>query len=121
MADKAQKAEPITLFGSNDATRNYLHIDDLTEAIKRVIQMRQTGTFACTHPQSTRLSEMANAAYCAFGTQAAGKVVYLQEKANLLDLPPCTDFELYSKIGYWPQITIADGYIRIKDHRESCS
>ncbi|MFH0020742.1 NAD-dependent epimerase/dehydratase family protein [Pseudomonas fluorescens] len=121
MADKAQRAEPITLFGSNDATRNYLHIGDLSEIIKRVIQTRQTGIYACANPQSTRLSEMASAAYRAFGTQDRGTVVYLREKADLLDLPRCTEFELYSKIGYRPQIAIADGYARIKDYRERWS
>ncbi|MCE6976000.1 NAD(P)-dependent oxidoreductase [Pseudomonas frederiksbergensis] len=119
IADKAQKGMSVELYGTNDARRNYIHLSDLTETIARVAEQRQVGVFACIHPHYVRLSEMANAAYYAFGT--AGQITFLTDKPDLSDLPQTDDFELYSKISFWPGIDIKDGYKRIKTQREKCS
>lgn len=116
IADKAQNGQPIEIYGAHDARRNYIHLLDLTETIARVAEQRQVGVFACIHPDHVLLSEMANAAYCAFET--VGQITFLTDKPDLADLPQTDDFELYSKISFWPRIDIKDGYKRIKNQRE---
>ena len=119
IADKAQNGQSVEIYGTHDARRNYIHLSDLTETIARVAEQRQVGIFACIHPHYVHLSEMANAAYCAFGT--AGQIMFLTDKSDLVDLPRTDDFELYPKINFWPGIDIKDAYKRIKAEREKRS
>lgn len=116
MADRAQADEEIALYGSHDARRNYLHIDDLSELAWRIIQQRCTGVFTCAHPQSVTLSEMAKAAFSAFGRTREAR--FLPEKPALPDLPEISDYAVYDRVGYHPRINIWEGYRRIRDYRE---
>lgn len=119
MADRAQAGQDISLYGSNNALRNYLHLDDLAEICCRVVQGRSTGTFTCASPQSVRLSELADAAFSAFGR--GGQLQFMADKPDLADLPAIDDYSLYDQIEYWPGIGISDGFKRIRNHRESSS
>ncbi|RJQ68736.1 MAG: NAD(P)-dependent oxidoreductase [Desulfobacteraceae bacterium] len=119
IADRAQAGQDIELFGAHDARRNYLHITELAEIIVRVIQGRHAGLFTCGHPRYVRLTEMANAAYAAFGSR--GQVHFITGKPDLVDLPEIHDHALYDRIGFWPRIDIWEGYRRIKKFRENKS
>jgi nucleoside-diphosphate-sugar epimerase len=121
IADKAQAGQSVEVYGSHDALRNYIHLSDLTEIIKRVLQERVAGVFTCANTQSVKLSEMAGAAYRAFDTADKGNVVFWPDRQDLLDLPPIHDFDLYSRIQYQPRVGIEEGYRRIKLHRETYS
>ncbi|CAM5188193.1 hypothetical protein CDEF62S_02684 [Castellaniella defragrans] len=117
MADHAQADQEITLYGSHDARRNYLHIDDLTELTVRVIRQGCTGIFACSHPRSVLVSEMAEAAFAAFGHKR--KARFLPEAPVLPDLPEVTDHAVYERVGYRPRVDIWEGYRRVRAYRES--
>lgn len=119
MADRAQAGQEIVLYGTHDARRNYLYLTDLAEICGRVVQGRHVGTFACAHPKSVRLSEMANAAISAFGYQV--KVSFWADKPNLADLPEIDDHSLYELIDYWPSVDISEGFKRIRRYREKNS
>lgn len=119
MADRAEAGEDISLYGSNDALRNYLHLDDLVEICSRVVQGRCTGTFTCANPQSVHLSKVAGAAFSAFGQ--GGELKFMPEKPDLADLPTIDDDALYGQIDYWPSIDIGEGFKRISNYRESNS
>lgn len=119
MADRAQAGQDIHLYGTHDARRNYIFLDDLSEICLRVLQGTHTGTFACGHPQSVRLSEMAGAAFAAFGN--GGESQFMADKPDLADLPPVDEDILYRQIGYWPGVDIGEGFRRIKHYRESNS
>ncbi len=116
MADRAEAGDEINVFGTHDARRNYIYLDDLAQICRRVIQQSFTGTYICAHPQSVTLSEMANAAFAAFGKEV--KIKFLSEKPNLSDLPPLNLDGLYQQIDYWPTVNINEGFIRIKQYRE---
>jgi len=119
MADRAQAGENISLYGSNDALRNFLHLDDFAEICSRVVRDRRAGVFTCAHPQSIRLSEVADAAFSAFGR--GGQVQFMPENPDLADLPATEDYSLYDSIDYWPTISISEGFKRIRNFRESNS
>jgi nucleoside-diphosphate-sugar epimerase len=119
MADQAQAGRDISLYGTHDARRNYLYLDDLAEICYRIVKSRHTGTFTCVHPQSVKLSEVAHAAFLAFGK--GGGVKFMADKPDLSDIPVVDDDTLYRKIDYWPTIGIGEGFRRIKHCRENVS
>jgi len=99
--------------------RNYIHLDDLMEICYRVVQSSKAGTFTCAHQKSVHISEMADAAFSAFGHQCRLKL--LTDKPDLADLPIIDDYSLYSQIDYWPNIDIEEGFKRIRNYRENNS
>lgn len=119
IADRAQAGDDILFHGTHDAQRNYIHLDDLVEVMFRVIQQRCLGEFVCAHPRSIRLSELARAAYAAYGVDREGR--FLPDKPALADLPEIHDFRIYELIGYSPHIDIEEGYRRIRACREERS
>lgn len=119
MADRAARGQDIVIRGSCDARRNYLHLIDLTEICWRVLKGSHVGTYTCAHPSSVRLSEMAAAAFAAFGR--GGRVHFLTDEPDLADLPLIDDDALYPLINYSPSIDIREGFRLIRDSRESGS
>ena len=119
MADKAQAGEDIFIYGSHDAQRNYLHLDDLAEICNRIVKTRLVGTFDCTHPHSPKMSEVAHAAFSAFSR--GGQVLFQQNKPNLVDLPSPVLNSCYEAIDFYPQVDIRQGFERIKQFRENAS
>lgn len=119
MADCAQVGHDIHIYGTHDARRNYIYLNDLAEICCRVVLGRHTGVFTCAHPQPVRLSEMANAAFETFGK--GGAVKFIKDKPSLSDLPLVDDYSLYRQIQFWPTVNINDGFRRIKHHREDRS
>lgn len=117
MVDRAQAGEDIGIYGSYDARRNYLFLDDFAEISYRVIERSLLGNFTCANPQSVKLSQIADAAFTTFG--CGGQVQFLPEKPNLADLPPVDDFRIYEMIGYAPRIDVRSGIERIKAYRET--
>ena len=117
LADQAQAGKDINLYGTYDATRNYLHINDVKEIIFRIVEKRPLGVFHAGYPTQVRISEMAHSAQAAFDSD--GEVRFLAEKPNLSDLAEIPDDGLYDLLGYWPSIDIAEGYRRVRRHRES--
>ncbi|AKJ99644.1 hypothetical protein BK652_07390 [Pseudomonas brassicacearum] len=118
MADKAQAGQAVELYGRNDAKRNYLHLNDLAELCARVATQGVTGLFNCGHPQSPRLSEIAQAAFEAFGKPL--DVRFLAEKNDIPDLPPFDDLQaLHEQTGFTPRIDIRQGFELMRAHRET--
>ncbi len=120
IADKAQAGQAVELYGSNDARRNYLHLSDLAEICARLAEQGIAGLYNCGHPESPCLSEIAQAAFEAFGK--SGDVRFLPEKSDIPDLPPfdCAH-ELYEQIGFTPQIDVRRGFELMRAHREHLS
>jgi UDP-glucose 4-epimerase len=115
MADRAQRGDDIEIYGSHDARRNYLHADDLSAIVAAVIRDRVEGTYACTHPVDVTYSEMAAAAFAAFG--AGGRVRFRADKPDIPDNVFGTDDALYARIGLYPGISMRDGMQRLAQHR----
>lgn len=120
IADKAQAGRTVELYGSNDARRNYLHLSDLAEVCARLAEQGIAGLFNCGHPESPRLSEIARAAFEAFGKPS--DVRFLPEKNDIPDLPPFDcGHDLYEQIGFVPRVDVRRGFERMRAHRERLS
>lgn len=116
MLDQAQNDSDILIYGSNDALRNFMHVDDVAEVISRVVELEIEGSYDCLSLSNIRLSEIGNAALKAFGSNRA--VLFDNSQ---LDIPDNT-FEItatvFDKIGFTPKITIEAGLLREAQLRE---
>jgi nucleoside-diphosphate-sugar epimerase len=117
MIDKAERGEPITIYGSNDARRNYIHVDDLAKIIARVVQLRVEGTYSCAHTRDVTFSQIARAAFSAFGHPA--QTEFLKGKPDVPDNVFGLDDSLYKMIDYHPQMTIEEGMRRVAIYRKA--
>jgi UDP-glucose 4-epimerase len=109
--EKARKGEDIELYGSRDAWRNYIYIDDLTTVISRVVKSRIVGTYCCQHPSDVTFSRIATAAFEAFKTD--GAIRFLKDRPDIGDNVFEKDDSLYEKIGFYPRTSIEEGFRKI--------
>lgn len=115
MLDKAEQGEDITLYGSNDALRDYLFLEDFCAIIARVIAQGVTGTYDCPGNAAQPLSAIAHTALRVFGK--GGDVRFLADKPDIPDIPLSPSTTLYNIIGYHPATDLAVGVQRIKTIR----
>ncbi len=110
--DQAAAGKDVTVFGTHDARRNFLHLDDLAEIVVRVMEQRLNGDFDCPHPDSATLSEVAQTALSVFGR--GGQVRFLSDHTDAPDVPECSGEELFRAVGFRPRISLLEGIRRIK-------
>jgi nucleoside-diphosphate-sugar epimerase len=109
--DRAQKGEDLIIYGSRDALRNFLHVDDFCRVIIQVITNRITGLYACTNPVNVSLSQVAYAAINAFSSSS--KVIFANEKKEISDNVFSYDESIYKKTSCFPKVKLSDGLKRI--------
>ena len=117
MADRAERGDDITLYGTHDPRRNYIHAEDVASAIAKVVERRVEGAYACQYPSDVTYAQIARAAYVAFG---ANNVVHFREDQpdipdNVFEL----DDTLYREIEWAPQVSIADGMKKLAHYRRT--
>jgi len=117
MVDKAEKGEDITIYGSNDALRNYIYIDDLTNIIAKVAQNKVEGIYSCMHQHDVSFSQIAKAAFSAFNRKC--EISFLKNKPNIPDNIFEKDDFLYKIINLYPQISIEEGMMKMAEYRRS--
>jgi nucleoside-diphosphate-sugar epimerase len=115
--DKAEQGEDISIYGSNDPLRNFIHAEDVANIIVRVLHNKTLGTFACVNVKNISFTEIAEAAYKSFGT--TGKVIFQREKPDIQDNIFEPDDTLYKEIDYYPRISIEDGIRKIAEFRKN--
>jgi nucleoside-diphosphate-sugar epimerase len=113
--DKARAGEDIVFFGTHDARRNYLHVDDLCQAIEGVVTESLTGTFACMQPRDVTFSEIAHAAIEAF--KSLSNVRFDPARDNIPDNTLPADNTLYERLGCYPKVSLAEGMTKIAERR----
>lgn len=117
--EKAEKNEDITIYGTHDALRNYIHVDDFAKLISLVVVKRVEGLHSCTNAIDVSLSQVANAVISAFCCDS--RVVYLKDMGDIQDNVFPYDDSLYSQINYFPRISIEEGVKSIAAYRLSKS
>jgi UDP-glucose 4-epimerase len=117
MVDKAEKGEDITIYGSNDPRRNYIHIEDLTNIVLKVIEREVKGVYDCTNIIDVTYSQIAKAAFAAFNN--GGNVYFLKDKPDIPDNIFERNYALYEKIGFYPMISIEEGIRKLSNYRRS--
>lgn len=105
--DKAANGEDILIYGSNDALRNFIHVEDVAKIIALVIQRKIKGSYTCANIQHVSYSEVAAAAIEAFGTKSTIK--FMTEEPDIPNNICELDDTLFRLIDYYPQISILLG------------
>jgi len=105
--DRAANNEDILIYGSNDALRNFIHVEDVAKIIALAIQRKVEGLFTCTNITNVSYTEVATAAIEAFGSTSTIRFVKEQPDIpnNIFEL----DDSLFHLINYYPQISISLG------------
>ncbi len=119
IVDRAEAGQDVVIFGKHDAKRNFIHLDDLAEAVKRVVAAKLVGTFTCAHPRTVRVSEVAAAAFAAFGK--GGAVRFDEGRPDLADVNVEDETALYEATGFVPAIDLREGMSRIGELRRQRS
>lgn len=114
MIDSGKKKEDIAIYGSHDALRNYIYIDDLTTIISKVVSLKVEGIYSCMQMTDLTYSQIAKAVNAAFNSN--GKIIFLKEKENIADNIFEKEDSLYEKINFYPRISIEEGMKIIANH-----
>ena len=117
--DKAANDDDILIYGSNDALRNFIHVEDVARIIALVIQRKIEGTYACMNARNVSYSEVAAAAIEAFGSKSAIK--FVSDQPDIPDNIFEMDDSLFRLIDYYPQISIALGMKKEAEQRKLAS
>jgi nucleoside-diphosphate-sugar epimerase len=107
IVDKAENDQEIVLYGTNDALRNLIHVEDVAEILARIVRQRVLGLYACANPVNVHYSEIARAAIAAFGS--ASVIRFAQDEPDIADNAFALDDRLYRRIGFFPRISLALG------------
>lgn len=119
LLDKVQRDEDIVLYGSNDALRNLIHIEDVAEVMSRVVQQRIEGRYNCASLTNVRFSQIAAAAVAAFGSNST--IRFDATKPDIPDNAFAADESFYRRIGFFPAISLTQGLAREAVRRRSLS
>jgi len=105
--DKAENGEDILIYGSNDALRNFIHVEDVARIIAQVVLRKVEGVFVCANIKNVSYSEIATVAIEAFGSKSTTKFVKDQPDIpnNIFEM----DNTLFRLIDYYPQVSISLG------------
>jgi nucleoside-diphosphate-sugar epimerase len=117
IVDNAEKGNPISFYGKNDAKRNYIHLDDVVRIITVVVENRIEGAFACTQLNHISYSQIAKAAIDAF--ESASVISFNEDQPDIADSVFGIDDSLYRRTGVYPEITMEEGMRSIARSRRS--
>ena len=103
----AELNKDITFHGTKNSIRNYLHVSDFNEIVRKVIDFNVLGKYNCVNTESVTLIETFNAAISVFKSNC--KYSFDNSKEDIYENIVQTDFEFYKKINFIPRINIRTG------------
>lgn len=105
--DKVANNENVAIYGSHDARRNFIHIEDVAELIAATIRRQITGSHDCAQLQPVRFSDIVAAAAKAFGSRS--QMVFLPQQPDIADNICAADDTLFRLLGQYPGISMEQG------------
>ena len=115
--DRAANDEDILIYGSNDAVRNFIHVEDIARIIALAVQRKAEGTYACMNIENVSYSEIAAAAIEAFESKST--IRFIKEQPDIPNNIFVPDDSLFRLIGYYPQISISLGMKKEAAYRKT--
>ena len=104
----------VTLYGNNNPSRNYLHVDDAAKAISISLNTKQPGIWNCIHPSSDDVLGLVKVVSEALDTPV--KIVRLENEGDLQELQ-IPDKELFHQsCPEWKPRSLAAGIKDIVSH-----
>jgi len=103
--------QEIVIYGGNNPLRNYIHIDDVVEVIKRVVARNLEGEYCCVHPKSETILGLIKTIGHIMKTEPIVRLDLSKENIKDIFLPD--DLSLYKIINYYPAVDLHEGIKRI--------
>ena len=108
--DQALSGKNIVIYGARAPLRNYLHAEDFSRLVRSTIEKKIQGIHQCTHPYDSSFEDIASAAIAAAGTDS--RLVFDASQREIPDNVFPFEDSLYRELGFYPEISIADGVTR---------
>jgi nucleoside-diphosphate-sugar epimerase len=115
--NKAANDEDILIYGSNDALRNFIHVEDVAKIIALAIRRKIEGTYVCMNTENVSYSEVATAAIEAFESKST--IRFIKDQPDIPSNIFEPDDSLFRLIDYYPQISILRGMKKEAAYRKS--
>jgi nucleoside-diphosphate-sugar epimerase len=106
----------VTFHGKKNSIRNYLHVNDFNEIIRKVIDLKVLGKYNCVNTKSTTLIETFNAAINAFNSNS--NYHFDNSEDDIIENKFQADFDFFLKIDFVPQINIINGMEMIANSKK---
>ena len=109
---EAVRGQTITLFGEGDQLRDYIHIDDVVEAMVTVAASPAAwnGTFNVASGSGTSLAELARLIVDVAGTGRVEHIPWPQSEATVETGDFCADVSrIKATIGWTPKVALREG------------
>ena len=111
LIDLIAENREVVIYGENNPLRNYIHIDDVVEIIKRVVALNLEGEYYCVHPKSETILGMIKT--IGHVMKKTPIVNFDLSKENINDIFLPEDISLYKMINYYPVVDLNEGIKRI--------
>ena len=115
LLDRVQNSLDVTLFGGRDVERNFLHVEDLANAIKHCVEHRVAGTFNAVHPTKTRLSEVVATMTETF--LSTSELAFDPDKPDLANMYFPQNDSIFDQMPVDKPRSLREGLEQIKDYR----
>lgn len=92
---KIKNNETVTIYGTQDVYRNYIHINTLSEILRGVIEKNITGVFNVVNGKNQKLTEIVKDLNGALG--GTSDVIFLKDKPNVEGRFFSCDNQIYNK------------------------
>ncbi len=101
LTDRIAAGEDVSLFGTADVKRNYVHVDDVAQALALCIRDGVVGVFNAVHPDSLTVSEAAETVRRAFG--ADSRIAFDPAKPDMVSIAIPAEDNLFDRLGLTPR------------------
>ena len=98
----------LTINGDGTQTRDYVHVEDICQAIHKTIAAQATGTFQLGTGHATSILDLV-AAFQSFDPQRALKIRHGPSLIGEVHHNLCNIAQARAQLGYAPQVSIRDG------------
>lgn len=113
--DRVQQNSDVIIFGTNNSKRNYIYIDDVSNAVKICVNEKITGLYNCIgHP--TTLVEIIQTACDVFKTNS--KIEFDASREDIPDFKIYNAPSIFEKSSILKRTSLHSGIKTIKSYRE---
>lgn len=114
--NQSRISEDILIYGSNDAIRNVIFLEDLAHITHLTVVEKIVGTYNCISQEDVRLSDIAQAAISAFGTSS--KLVFDSNKPDIPNISIDKSIPTFKHPEY-KETPLLKGLMHIAEQRQS--
>ena len=103
--------EQISIYGNNDALRNYLSFENFSEIILKACLKKISGLITCTAKDDLCFSEIAKKVFDSFSKKP--NFSFLKNKEDLIDIVAPYPYEFYESINFHPKDDMDEVFAKI--------